>query len=148
MTVQPVEGQAAVEARATREQVGWVRFAGLLVILIGAFNLINGITALVDQKYFVVTPDGLLVVTNYDVWGGFWLILGAVQVLTGLGVLAGKQWARIVAILLLMLSALGQIAFLAAFPLWGLLTIGLIIAAIHALTVHGEAFGRPWPEGY
>jgi hypothetical protein len=134
------EGQAHAP---TREKIGWVRFAGLLVLVIGAFNIINGLTALTNQKYYVATPDGLLVVTNYDVWGGFWLVLGAVQLLAAFGVLAGKQWARIVAIGLLLLSAVGQVAFLAAFPLYGLLTIGLIIAALHALTVHGEAFGRP-----
>jgi hypothetical protein len=136
------------EARATIEQVGWVRFAGLLVIMIGAFNIINGVTGLVRQTYFFVTPEGLLISTDYDVWGGFWLGLGILQVLTGLGVMGGKQWARITAICLLLLSAVGQIAFLAAFPLWGLLTIGLIVAAIHALTVHGEAFGRPPPDPY
>jgi hypothetical protein len=121
-------------------QVGWVRFAGLLVIMIGAFNVLNGVIGLVRETYFFVTPDGLLVSSDYNTWGGFWLGLGALQVLTGLGVLTGRQWARIVAICLLMLSALGQLAFLVAFPLWGALTIGLIVAAIHALTVHGEGF--------
>jgi hypothetical protein len=127
-------------SRAAAERVGWVRFAGLLVVLIGAFNILNGLFGLAREAHFAVTPDGLLVATDYDVWGGFWLAVGSLQVLTGLGVLGGRQWARIVAIGLLMLSAVGQIAFLVAFPLWSALTIGLIVAAIHALTVHGEAF--------
>jgi uncharacterized membrane protein len=138
------EGSEALDAAA---QVGWVRFAGLLVIMIGAFNILNGVIGLVRETYFVVTPDGLLVSSDYNTWGGFWLGLGILQVLTGLGVLAGRQWARIVAIGLLMLSAVGQIAFLVAFPLWGVLTIGLIVAAIHALTVHGEAFSSRRTSG-
>jgi hypothetical protein len=124
-----------------REAVGWVQFAALLVLLIGAFNIVNGIVGLADDKYFVVTPDGLLV-GDYQVWGGVWLALGILQMLVAAGIFAGKQWARIVGIILLLLSAVGQIMFLAAFPVWGFLTIGLIVAAIHALTVHGEAFGR------
>jgi hypothetical protein len=124
-----------------REAVGWVQFAALLVLLIGAFNIVNGIVGLADDKYFVVTPDGLLV-GDYQVWGGVWLALGILQMLVAAGIFAGKQWARVVGIILLLFSAVGQIMFLAAFPVWGFLTIGLIIAAIHALTVHGEAFGR------
>jgi hypothetical protein len=124
-----------------REAVGWVQFAALLVLLIGAFNIVNGIVGLADDKYFVVTPDGLLV-GDYQVWGGVWLALGILQMLVAAGIFAGKQWARIVGIILLLFSAVGQIMFLAAFPVWGFLTIGLIVAAIHALTVHGEAFGR------
>jgi hypothetical protein len=124
-----------------REAVGWVQFAALLVLLIGAFNIVNGIVGLADDKYFVVTPDGLLV-GDYQIWGGVWLALGILQMLVAAGIFAGKQWARIVGIILLLFSAVGQIMFLAAFPVWGFLTIGLIVAAIHALTVHGEAFGR------
>lgn len=144
MSVSRVDSReaAGTDPAQAPERAGWVQFAGLLVILIGAFNVVNGLTGLLSQKYYVATPDGLLVVTNYDVWGGFWLGLGALQVVVGLGVLGGKNWARIVAIGLLLLSAVGQIAFLAAFPLWAFITIGLIVAAIHALTVHGEAFGR------
>ena len=131
-------------------QVGWVRFAGILVLLIGAFNVIDGIAGLVKETYFVATPDGLLLVEDYDAWGGWWLTLGVLQLLAGLGVLAARQWARVVAICLLFLAAVGQIVFLVAFPLWGFLTIGLIVVAIHALTVHGEAFGARThvpPEG-
>jgi hypothetical protein len=123
------------------EAVGWVHFAALLVLLIGSFNVVNGIVGLVDDKYFIVTPEGLLV-GNYEVWGGVWLGLGVLQVFVAAGIFAGRQWARIVGVALLLLSAVGQIMFLAAFPVWGFLTIGLIVAAIHALTVHGEAFGR------
>lgn len=141
MSVSTVGGHDARERPAPdAEQVGWVRFAGILVILVGAFNVVDGIVGLTKQTYFEVTPDGLLVTTNYDAWGGWWLGLGILQILAGLGVLAGRQWARITAICLLLLAAVGQIVFLVAFPLWSLVTIGLIVAAIHALTVHGEAF--------
>ncbi|HSK15888.1 MAG TPA: hypothetical protein VK915_06930 [Gaiellaceae bacterium] len=133
---------AAGTPRPPAEDAGWVHFAGLLVVLIGAFNVVNGLTGLLRETTFLVTPDGLLVSTDYKVWGGFWLGLGAVQVLAGLGVLGGRQWARVAAVLLLLVAAVGQMLFLVAFPLWSLLTIGLIVAAIHALTVHGQAFGR------
>ena len=121
-------------------QSGRVRFAGILVILIGAFTLIQGIAAAAQEKYFAVTPDGLLV-WDYDGWAAIWFVLGAIQLLVGFGILAGKQWARVVGIVVLMVVAMFQIAFLAAFPLWTVLTIAIAVVAINALLVHGEAFG-------
>jgi hypothetical protein len=129
------------EGAATKQAVGWVSFAGLLMILLGSFNILQGIIGIADQKYFAVTPDGLLFVENYDAWGGFWLAVGVVQILAGLGVLAGKQWARFTSIGMLLFSAMGQMIFLAAFPIWTAVTMGLIITAMYALTIHGEAFG-------
>lgn len=132
----------APETAARREQAGWVRFAGLLMIMLGGFNILQGIAALADDKYFAVTPDGLLVVENYDTWGGFWLVVGALQIVVGLAILGGKNWARWTAVGMLLFTAMGQMVFLAAFPIWSALTIALVIAAMYALTVHGESFGR------
>lgn len=139
----PVSGLETSEL-STRDvpgnRSGRVRFAGILVILIGAFNVIQGIAAAAQETYFAVTPDGLLV-WDYDGWAGIWFVLGGLQLLVGLGILAGKQWARVAGVILLMLVATGQIAFLAAFPLWAVLTIAIAVVAINALVVHGESFG-------
>jgi hypothetical protein len=134
----PDESAALVK----QEQAGWVRFAGLLMIMLGGFNILQGIVGLADENYFAVTPDGLLVVENYDTWGGFWLVVGALQIVVGLAVLGGKNWARFTAIGMLLFTAMGQMIFLAAFPIWTAVTIALVIAAMYALTVHGESFGR------
>jgi hypothetical protein len=119
---------------------GRVQFAGILIILIGASNLIQGIAAAASETYFAVTPDGLLV-WDYDGWAAIWFLLGGVQVLVGLGVLGGRQWARVAGIVILLVAAMFQIAFLVAFPLWGVLMIALAVVAINALLVHGESFG-------
>ena len=132
---------AAASSRGVAlERSGRVRFAGVLVILLGGFNLIQGIAAAAKEEIFAVTPDGLLV-WDYDGWAGVWFVLGAVQVLVGLGILGGKQWARVLGVVILMVVAMFQIAFLVAFPLWAVLTIALAVVAINALLVHGEAFG-------
>ena len=118
-----------------------VRFAGILVLLLGGFNLIQGLVAATREQTFAVTPDGLLF-WDYDGWAATWFVLGALQVLVGLGILGGRQWARAIGIVVLLLVAMFQIAFLVAFPLWAALTIGIAVAAIHALVVHGESFGE------
>lgn len=141
MSMPGVEAREAASSRdLSLAQSGRVRFAGILVILIGAFNLLQGIAAAAQETYFAVTPDGLLV-WDYDGWAAVWFVLGGIQLLVGLGILAGKQWARVVGILVLMVVAMFQIAFLAAFPLWAVLTIAIAVVAINALVVHGEAFG-------
>lgn len=144
MPVSGLDADGAATRAVALERSGRVRFAGILVILIGAFNLIQGIAAAAQETYFAVTPDGLLV-WDYDGWAGIWFVLGGLQLLVGLGILAGKQWARVAGVLLLMLVATGQIAFLAAFPLWAVLTIAIAVVAINALVVHSESFG-PAPE--
>ncbi len=146
MSVSGLEAGERSTRDASVDRSGRVRFAGILVILIGAFNVIQGIAAAAQETYFAVTPDGLLV-WDYDGWAGIWFVLGGLQLLAGLGILAGKRWARVAGVILLMLVATGQIAFLAAFPLWAVLTIAIAVVAINALVVHGESFGPTAERG-
>lgn len=124
-----------IDPRAARQ----VQFAALLVILLGVSNLIQGIAAATSDTYFSVTPDGLLV-WDYDGWAAIWFVFGGIQLLAGFGILSGKRWARLLGVIILMLAAMFQMAFLVAFPLWGVLTIALAVVAIHALLLHGAAY--------
>lgn len=112
---------------------GWLSFAGIVAIIVGLFNLIDGLVALLRQDYYLVTDQDILVF-NYTAWGWIWLIIGAVQVAVGAGILAGKVWARAVGVVLAVLAAIGHVAFLRAFPLWSLITIGLCVLLVYALT--------------
>lgn len=123
-------------AESTR--AGWLAFAGTLFILIGAFNAIEGLVAIFKDEVFVVTEDNLIV-TDFTAWGWFFLILGVIQVLVGFGILGGRTWARAVGIVLALLSAMFHIAYLVAFPIWGLITIGLCVVVIYGLLVKGGA---------
>jgi hypothetical protein len=129
---------SALERDYGAARSGWLAFAGTLFILIGAFNAIEGLVAIFKDEVFVVGEDGL-VVTDFTAWGWFFLILGVVQVLVGFGILAGRGWARGVGIVLAMLSAMIHIAYLVAFPIWGLITIGLCVVVIYGLLVKSGA---------
>src|ERR1044072_4503609 len=76
--------------------VGWVWFAAVMLIMNGAFSALYGLVALFDDKYYGVTPNGLLV---FDItgWGWALLIFGIVSVLAGSALLSGATWARVVA---------------------------------------------------
>ncbi|MFC5180747.1 DUF7144 family membrane protein [Actinomadura harenae] len=111
---------------------GWLGFAGVLAVLLGVFNVIDGLVALFNHHYFV-NASGHLLVFSYTAWGWIWLILGIIQIAVGAGVLAGQTWARAAGVLFAALVMIGQFAFLAAYPVWSVITIVLAILVIYGL---------------
>jgi hypothetical protein len=121
----------------SRELTGWRTFAGVKFYLVGAFNTIAGLMALFKDEVFEVGGDQLPV-SDYTAWGTVLLILGLVQLAVGVGIFAGKTWGRVLGIVLAFLSAVLHIAFLVAFPIFSLITIGLAVAVIYGLVVRAE----------
>jgi hypothetical protein len=117
---------------------GWIFFAGVLMAIGGALNVIAGLVALVKQEYYLVTDDGLLVPVDYAVWGWTLLIYGAAMGTTGVGLLAGQGWARVTGVLLALVNALLHVAFLAASPVWSTIMIAFAVVVIYSLIAHGR----------
>jgi hypothetical protein len=117
--------------------VGWVYFAGFMLILTGTFQGIDGLVALFKDELYVTRPSGLVVNVDYTAWGWTHLIFGILLVLVGLAVLAGQTWARVIAIILAVLSAIVNFAFIQAYPVWSILIITLDVLVIYALAAHG-----------
>ena len=118
--------------------VGYVVFAGVMLIMLGGFQVIEGLVAIFRDDYYLVTRSGLLLTMDFTAWGWTHLILGLIAVGTGIGVLLGQTWARVTGIIIAVLSALANIAFLPAYPIWGTIIIALDVLAIYALSVHGR----------
>jgi hypothetical protein len=125
------------EPRATG-WVGWVVFAGTMMLLIGFFHIIEGFVAILDPDYFLVTDNGLTVHLDYTAWGWTHLIAGVIIGCAGLALFLGQMWARVVGVALAGISALLNFAFIAAYPFWCLTVIALDVFVILALTVHGR----------
>jgi vacuolar-type H+-ATPase subunit I/STV1 len=128
---------APAEARPTA-WTGWIVFAAIMMVLLGAFQVIEGLVALFRDDYFIVGPSGLLVEIDYTAWGWVHLILGVVLLLAGFGLLTGNLAAQIAGIALAVLSAIVNLAFIAAYPLWGIIIITLDVIIIYAIAVHGR----------
>jgi hypothetical protein len=118
--------------------VGMVVFAGVMLVMLGSFEAIQGIVALVRDEYYLVTRGGLAITFDYTTWGWIHLILGIVAVITGLGVFLGQTWARVVGIGVAGLSALANMAFLPAYPIWSTIVIAVDVLVIYALAAHGR----------
>jgi hypothetical protein len=117
--------------------VGWVAFAGIMMVLLGAFHIIDGLIALFQDEYFLVTRSGLAVDVDFTTWGWVHMIAGIIIVAAGIAVFAGQVWARVIGVLLAMLSAVVNLGFLSAYPIWSSIMILIDILVIWALTVHG-----------
>jgi hypothetical protein len=139
MATQTVESRRA-EARERAN--GWYGFAGVLFLIVGAMNALQGLIALFKDDYFAVTKAGLLF-ADFSAWGTFFLVLGIIEVFVGLGILSARTSARVVGILLLMLNTIVEFAFIAAFPIWTLAAITLNITIIYALMRPLEDYEQP-----
>lgn len=117
---------------------GWIFFAGLMMILMGSFGAIQGLVALFNKGYYLVGSNGLVVNVDYTGWGWFHLILGAIVVLTGFGVMVGNTAARVFGIILAVISAIANLLFIAAYPVWSIIVITVDVIIIYALAVHGR----------
>lgn len=117
---------------------GWVTFAAVMMVVVGAFQFIEGLTALLRDTYYVVGHNGLLLRVDYTGWGWFHLILGGLLALAGVSLFSGKMWARVIGVAFAGLSAVANLAFLAAYPIWSFIVIALDVFVIYAITVHGR----------
>ncbi len=118
--------------------VGWIGFAGVLMIILGALHAFQGLVAVFKDEYFLVTSSGLALKFDFTAWGWVHVVVGLIVLVAGLCVMAGQMWARVVGVIVAALSLLANIAFLAAYPFWSLVMIALDIVIIMALTVHGS----------
>jgi hypothetical protein len=117
---------------------GWIGFAGTMMILLGSFHAIQGLVALFNDEYYLVSRSGLVLDLDFTAWGWAHLLGGAVVIAAGVCIFSGQVWARALGVLVAMLSALVNVGFLAAYPLWSLMMIALDVVVILALTVHGS----------
>ena len=112
---------------------GWAFFVGIILFMVGVFNIIWGLAAVFEDEALTVGENGLIV-WDLTSWGWIHMILGIVQIAAALGLFAGKGWARWVAIVFVMINAFGQIAWMPVYPLWSVLMITLDIIIIYQLT--------------
>ena len=128
--------------------VGWIAFAGTMMVLVGAFHAIEGLVALFQDSYFLVGRNDLVVHVDYTAWGWVHLIAGAVMALAGAFLFRGQMWARVVAVIAAFCSALINIAFLSAYPIWSTMMIAVDVLVIWAVMVHGRELKAPKGYGY
>ena len=123
----------------SKSMAGWIGFGGLVMILLGGLAFFQGLIALIEDDYYVVTQSGFLV---FDLtgWGWIMMIWGIILALVGFALIAGQDWARWVSIVLVSVNLFAQLGFLgnSSYPLWTLLVLTLDIIVLYALIVRWD----------
>ena len=124
--------------RGARQGEGYwmIVFAVVLLVTVGFFNLIDGIAAIANSHVFIANAH--YVVGDLRAWGWVVLILGVLQLIAAIAILAGSQAARWFAVVVIGLNAIGQMLFIPADPFWSLLIIAVDIVALWGLCAYGS----------
>jgi hypothetical protein len=122
----------------TSAWVGWIGFAAVVMILSGMFQAIEGLVGIFRQSFYVVAHNSqLLIVNNIHTWGWINLIVGTLVLLAGVSLFSGATWARVVAVLFALGSAIVNMVYLPNYPVWSILCIALSVIVIYAVMAHG-----------
>ena len=127
----------AVEPGGTA--LGITAAAGLILMLVGVFGMIQGIVGLLDNDLYVVTNKWLFELEP-TAWGWGHILIGLVALGAGIGLFFGRVWAKVTAIIVAAFSVLANFAWLPYYPIWAMLVIGFDLFVIWAVTVHGSDF--------
>src|SRR3954454_10181020 len=90
--------------------VGALAFAATMMVLIGSFQMLMGLVAVINDDFFIVARHYTF---DLDVtaWGWIHLVLGAAILATGFGLFTRRPWAGVTAIVLAAVSALENFFF-------------------------------------
>jgi hypothetical protein len=132
---QPLDPQAADHRSGWA--VGWAAFAGVVLVMIGAFQAFAGLVAVVDDDFYVVTRSYVFEFDSTS-WGWIHLVMGVIVFLAGVGIFSGNVLARTVGVIVAALSAVAAFTWLPYYPVWAIVILALDVAVIWALTAHGR----------
>ena len=118
--------------------IGAIMFAGIMMAMSGIFSAISGLFALVKDDFYVALPN-YIVEIDPTTWGYIHLGLGILVAFAGFAVISGATWARVIGIILAVLSAIANFAFIPYYPIWSIIVIAIDVIVIWALAVHGRA---------
>jgi hypothetical protein len=135
------EGSSREQAGPSAWVVGFVVLAAIWMTVAGAFHFIQGLAAVIDDDYFVIV-NTYAYDRDVSTWGWLHLFGGIILVIGGLSLLSGATWARILAVFLVIASALLNFVSIPYYPLWSIVLLALDGLIIWALLSYDESHER------
>lgn len=123
---------------ATRS--GWITFAGIAALVAGAYNSLSGIAALSDDDTLAAQAKEVLFSIDLTAWGWFWLIVGLVQLLTGVLILQRNMAGFWLGVAAASLSGLMTVFIIFVFPLWGIAVLAIDFLVLYGLLTRADEF--------
>lgn len=116
---------------------GWITFAVIILVMEGIFHFMAGFVALFQEDVYKVAA-GNVWVFDYSAWGWIHIIGGALALLAAGSLMKGNMFGRIFAVLVAVLSATANMAFVPVYPIWSLTMVAVCFLIIWAVIVHGK----------
>ncbi|MEV0320428.1 hypothetical protein ACIBKX_04730 [Streptomyces sp. NPDC050658] len=140
-------GTPEPEPRVSAPALGGVVFAVCVMVILGGYHTIAGLTAVLSENYYQSQSEYAF---DFDANGRGWvqMITGVIVLAAGLNLFRGRTWARVVGISVMGLSALENFFFTPYQPVWSAIIIALDVVVIWALASYGhreahKAYGEP-----
>ena len=115
---------------------GWAAFAATMVLVVGVFNVIYGLAAIIEDDYFAADE---LLFGDLSLWGWVHLIIGVLQVVTATLIYAGNDFGAVLGIMFAGFNAIAALLAIGAYPVWSVIILVVDGLIIYALTVYGDA---------
>ncbi|MEX2253112.1 MAG: hypothetical protein WD649_03080 [Thermoleophilaceae bacterium] len=116
---------------------GRVAFAAILLLVVGTLNVIYGIGALDDASIFV--NDTRFILDNLNTMGWVLIVLGAIQLIGGMSLMAGNAFGQVIGIFGGSLGAIGALLSIGgSYPWWSLGIFALCVYIVHGIIIYGE----------
>jgi hypothetical protein len=128
-------------AEDLRKRSGWITFAGVAALLAGGYNSLSGIAALADDDTLAAQANEVLYGIDLTAWGWFWLLVGLLQLVTGVLILARNTWGLGLGVAIAGFSAFFTVIVIFVFPLWAIAVLALDFLVLYALLTRSEEFG-------
>jgi hypothetical protein len=132
------EGDPVVNSVAKRS--GWITFAGVMALLAGGYNTLSGIAALTDDDTVASQAKEVLYGIDLTAWGWFWLIVGLLQILTGVLIFQRNRWGLWLGVAFASLSGLMTVIVMFVFPLWAIAVLTIDFLVLFGLLTESDEF--------
>jgi hypothetical protein len=113
-------------------------FAGSMMVMVGLFQMLAGIAAILSDT-LLKSSDGYFLKLDPSAWGWAHLLIGLILGLAGFGVFMGATWARVIGIILAILSAAANFLFIPVYPVWAVVVIAVDVTIIYGLATYHPA---------
>jgi hypothetical protein len=123
--------------RSDRRGAGWLAFAGALLVVSGAFKILDALWAWKYDDELSDPVQTVLFEGDLTSWGWVWFFVGILLLATGFAVISGAEWARWVGMIVAGLAAIAFLPWIYYQPFWTMLSVTLAILVIYALAAYG-----------
>jgi hypothetical protein len=131
--VRPKVAPVSTAPKAT----GWIGFAGVLMVIGGVLNIIDGIAAVSHDQRFDASQ---LLFSNLTAWGWAYIVFGAVQLLGAVLLFKSHASGMLIAVTIACISGTAHFMSIGVYPIWSVTLMAVNFAILFGLLTHSDAF--------